>query len=187
MLQSFSFTRLLGFRRFPVLLINLLLIAVVIVALFVQLITPLILNIPVMAIILIALVVAIWHFRRARTKSRVPVFATLTLVIQSLLFGLSIFILVVVTIPHESAHDTPAIVLGLRKFLASKGLIDPPREPEKAGTAAAQPMTVNAPDLSKVQIKIEDDEKTPSAAKTESGTNAGELKKEDKKESLNTP
>lgn len=141
------------------LLVNLLLIAVVFVALFIQLITPLIINIPVMALCLIALVVAIWNFRRARQKSRIPISATFALVIQSLLFAVSVLILVAVTIPHESAHDTPAIVLGLRKFLASQGLIDMPREDMKpaAGADKAAPVTINAPDAAKVEIKIEDD------------------------------
>lgn len=148
------------------LLINLLLVAVVIVALFIQLITPLIINIPVMALCLIALVVAIWHFRRARQKSKIPISATFTLVLQSLLFAVSVFILVAVTIPHESAHDTPAIVLGLRKFLASQGLIDMPREPEKplASGEKATPATINAPDAAKVEIKIEDETTAKPAA-----------------------
>ena len=148
------------------LLINLLLVAVVIVALFIQLITPLIINIPVMALCLIALVIAIWHFRRARQKSRIPISATFTLVLQSLLFAVSVFILVAVTIPHESAHDTPAIVLGLRKFLASQGLIDMPREEAKttASGEKAPPVTVNAPDAAKVEIRIEDDTAAKPAA-----------------------
>lgn len=148
------------------LLVNLLLIAVVFVALFIQLITPLIINIPVMALCLIALVVAIWHFRRARQKSRIPISASFALVVQSLLFAVSVFILVAVTIPHESAHDTPAIVLGLRKFLASQGLIDMPREDIKpaAGADKSAPVTINAPDAAKIEIKIEDDTAAKPAA-----------------------
>ena len=158
------------------LLVNLLLIAVVLLALVFQLITPLILNIPAIALCLIALVVAIWHFKRSRMKARVPIFATFTLIVQSLLFVVSIFILVAVTIPHESATDTPEVVLGLRKFLASQGLIDPPRETVKttAGSTgaekAAAPVTVNAPDAAKVEIKIEDaaaKEAKPAAANSE--------------------
>ncbi len=148
------------------LLVNLLLLAVVVVALFVQLITPLIINIPVMALCLIALVIAIWLFRRARQKSKFPVSATFALVLQSLLFSLSVFILVAVTIPHESAQDTPAIVLGLRKFLASQGLTDMPRESEKpvVGGEKTPPATVNAPDVAKVEIRIEDNAAAGNAA-----------------------
>lgn len=145
-------------------LVHLLLVLVVLVALIAQLITPLVLNIPIMALCLIVLLFTVWSFRRARKHSKVPVVASFALLLQSCLFLVSIAVLVVVTIPHERPEDSPAVVQGIRRFLVAQGLIEKPKTiavPVTAPAAETKPAeTINAPDAAKIQIKIEgDDEK----------------------------
>ncbi|MBX3722104.1 MAG: hypothetical protein KF713_09720 [Turneriella sp.] len=143
-------------------LVHLLLILVVLVALVIQLITPLVLNIPVMAVCLLVLIFTLWSFRRARRNSKVPFVAALALLVQSILFIVSIAILVVVTIPNERPEDSPAVVQGIRKFLVAQGIIEKPKTvapPIVSPTAEKKAAeTVNAPDASKIQIKIDGDE-----------------------------
>lgn len=143
-------------------LVHLLLILVVLVALIFELVTPLILNIPAIAVCLAVLIFTIWSFRRARRNSKIPVVASFALAMQSILFLLSIAILAVVTIPNERAEDSPAVVQGIRKFLVAQGILDAPRivqPPLVPATAEKKiPETINAPDAAKIQIKIEGDE-----------------------------
>lgn len=152
-------TRPVAFLVFPVFLIHLLLILLVLTALILQLITPIVINIPLMAFCLSILVFTVWFFRRARRHHKIPVVASAALGVQSILFLLSIAIFAVVTIPHESAEDSPAVVQGIRNFLVSRGLIEssktapPPQLP--AASQEKPPETVNAPDAAKVDIKIE--------------------------------
>lgn len=154
-------TRAAPFASFPVILVHLLLVLVVLVALILQLITPLVLNIPLIAFCLAVLLFAVWHFRRVRRQGRVPIVASIGLGLQTILFIVSIAILVVVTIPHERPEDSPAVVQGIRKFLVAQGLIEKPRTiaPPMISTEEKKPAeTVNAPDAAKIQIKIEGDE-----------------------------
>ena len=143
-------------------LVHLLLVLLVLVALILELITPLVLNIPLIAFCLAVLLFAVWHFRRVRRQGRFPLVASIGLGLQTLLFILSIAILVVVTIPHERPEDSPAVVQGIRKFLVAQGIIGKPKTvapPIVSPTAETKiPETVNAPDATKIQIKIEGEE-----------------------------
>jgi hypothetical protein len=145
-----------------VILVHLLLILVVLVALVIELITPLVLNIPLIAVCLIVLLFTLWSFKRARRSSKFPIVASFALAVQGVLFILSIAILVVVTIPHERPEDSPAVVQGIRRFLVAQGLIDKPKvvaPPIVSGDPEKKPAeTVNAPDAGKIQIKIDGDE-----------------------------
>ncbi len=144
-------------------LFNLLLLALAAVSLVFQLLTPVILNIPALAVVVITFVIAVFYFRRRRQKTRLPVFAGLNLVVQALFLVLSIGILVVITIPNESPEDSPAVVQGIRNILVSQGLIAKPKTsaspavPQNATETVKEP--VNAPDASAVQITVEDAEK----------------------------
>lgn len=145
-------------------LVNLLLLALAVIALVFQLITPLVLNLPAAALILIGLIMAVRNFRRRREASRLPVFAALNLLLQSSFFILSIAIIAVITVPNESPEDSPAVVQGIRRFLVSQGWLDKPRVvtlPQPAAPAGETAAEVNAPDPAKVEIKIDDDEKKP--------------------------
>jgi hypothetical protein len=145
-----------------VILVHLLFILVVLVALILQLVTPLVLNIPLIALSLAVLLFTIWSFRRVRRQGKFPFAASLALGIQSILFIISIAILIVVTLPHEAPEDSPAVVQGIRRFLISQGLLDKPKTiapPIVSGTTEKKaPETLNAPDAAKIQIKIEGDE-----------------------------
>lgn len=143
-------------------LVNLLLLALAIIALVFQLITPLVLNLPAAALILIGLIMAVRNFRRRRESSRLPFFAGLNLLLQTCFFILSVAIITVITIPNESPEDSPAVVQGIRRFLASQGWLDQPRTvtlPQPAAPASESTADVNAPDPGKVEIKIDGDEK----------------------------
>jgi hypothetical protein len=152
-----------------VFLIHLLLIPLVIIALFLQLLTPVVMNIPLIAFCFIGLAMAIWAFRRSRREGGFPLFSSLNLLIQTALFLLSLTILIAVTIPSESDGDSPAVVQGFRQFLASQGLIDKPK-PMSPKVSIEPPRreeqkpveTVNAPDVSKIKITIDDE--TPKSA-----------------------
>lgn len=152
-------TRPAAFAFFPVFLVHLLLALLVLTALILQLVTPVVLNIPLIAFCLIVLLLTIWSFRRARRNKQFPIVAGAALGVQSILFLLSIAIFAVVTLPHESAEDSPAVVQGIRNFLVSRGLIESPKSappPQVIPTAQEKPPeTVNAPDAAKVDIKIE--------------------------------
>lgn len=142
-------------------LVHLLLVLLVLVALILELITPLLLNIPLIAFCLAVLLFAIWHFKRVRRQGRVPIVASLGLGLQVILFITSIAILAVVTIPHERPEDSPAVVQGIRRFLVAQGLLEKPRTvaPPIISAEEKKPAeTVNAPEASKIQIKIEGDE-----------------------------
>jgi hypothetical protein len=144
-------------------LLNLILIALAVLALVFQLVTPLILNIPAIAVILIAFLLAVVYFRRRRQKSRLPVFAGLNLVVQAVFLILSIAILFVITLPNESPEDSPAVVQGIRNILISRGWIAKPKlstPPIVSGTAAdAAKEQPTAADTSAVKITIEEVEK----------------------------
>lgn len=152
-------TRATHFAVFPVFLVHLLLALLALSALILQLITPVVLNIPLIAFCLTILLLTVWSFRRARRQKKFPIVATTALGVQSILFLLSIAILAVVTIPHESAEDSPAVVQGIRNFLISRGLIETPKTAPRPQVVPASeekpPETVNAPDAAKVDIKIE--------------------------------
>lgn len=153
-------TRAVHFAFFPVFLVHLLLALLVLTALILQLVTPVVLNIPLVAFCLIILLLTVWSFRRARRHKKFPIIATAALGVQGILFLLSVAILAVVTIPHESAEDSPAVVQGIRNFLVSRGLLEKPRTaapaPQIVPTSEEKPPeTVNAPDAAKVDIKIE--------------------------------
>lgn len=152
-------TRATHFAVFPVFLVHLLFVLLVITALILQLVTPVVLNIPLIAFCLGILLVTIWSFRRARRNKSFPIVASAALGMQAILFLTSIAIFAVVTIPHESAEDSPAIVQGIRNFLASRGLMETPKTAPKPQIVPASeekpPETVNAPDAAKVDIKIE--------------------------------
>lgn len=143
-------------------LVHLLLILVVLVVLIIELITPLVLNIPLIAICLIVLLFTLWLFKRARRNGKFPIVASFALVVQSVLFILSIAILVVVTIPNERPEDSPAVVQGIRRFLVAHGFIDKPKAvapPIVSGGSDKKPAeTINAPDAARIQIKIDGDE-----------------------------
>jgi hypothetical protein len=142
-----------------VLLVNILLVAVALIALVVQLFTPVIINIPAMAICLIALVAAIWHFRRRRRESKIPVFAALVLILQAGFFLLSVGIFAVITLPNEHPEDSSSVVHGIRQILIANGIIEKPRVlpklPEASAAPAAVSETVNAPDEGSVKISVE--------------------------------
>lgn len=132
-------------------LVHLLLLLCVLVALILQLIMPLVLNIPLIAFILAVLVFSIWHFRRRRSKGGFPIVASVAMVFQGVFFLLSIAVLFVVTIPHESAGDSPAVVQGLRRMIMGEAA--PVAE---QATAESKPTgTLNAPDEKKIQITVE--------------------------------
>ncbi len=143
-------------------LVHLLLVLVVLVALILELITPLLLNIPLIALCLAILLFTIWHFRRVRRQGKIPFVASIALGLQSILFIISIAILAVVTIPHERPEDSPAVVQGIRRFLVAQGLIEKPKTiaPPIVSVGGEKPPaeTVNAPDAAKIQIKIDGDE-----------------------------
>jgi hypothetical protein len=145
-----------------VILVHLLLVLVVLVALIIELITPLLLNIPMIALCLAILIFTIWHFRRVRRQGKIPFVAGIALVLQSILFIVSIAILAFVTIPHERPEDSPAVVQGIRRFLVAQGLIDKPKmiAPPIISNGGEKPKaeTINAPDAAKIQINIEGDE-----------------------------
>jgi len=140
-----------------VILFHLLLVLLVLTALLLQLVTPLLLNIPLIAFCLAILLFTIWIFRRARKHSRFPIVASFAVVAQSALFLVSIAILAVVTIPHERSEDSPAVVQGIRNFLIGQGLIEKPKatNPVALPSETKPAETVNAPDEAKVDIKIE--------------------------------
>lgn len=146
-------------------LLNLILIALAAVALVFQLVTPLILNIPAIAVVLIAFLLAVVYFRRRRQKSRLPVFAGLNLIVQAVFLILSIAILFVITIPNESPEDSPAVVQGIRNILISRGWLAKPRTLPLPSAARPQgeegSERVNAPESAAVQITVEDAEKSP--------------------------
>lgn len=147
-------------------LVNLLLVAVAAVSLVFQLFTPLILNIPAIALVVIAFTLAALYFRRRRQKVRLPVFAGLNLVVQTIFLLLSFAIFFAITLINESPEDSPAVVQGIREILVSRGWIAKPRAVPAPGVpvkAAAE--RVNAPDASAVQITVEEAEK-PGVAET---------------------
>lgn len=147
-------------------LVNILLLALAAISLVFQLITPVILNIPAIAVVLIAFALAVVHFRRRRVKSALPVFAGLNLVLQGAFLVLSFAIFFVITLPNESPEDSPAVVQGIRQVLISHGWIAKPKTitPPVVGQpqTEATPERVNAPDTSAVQITVEDAEKPAS-------------------------
>jgi len=150
-----------------VILVHLLFILLVIVALLIQLVTPVVLNIPVIAFCVLILLITYGFWRRARRAKKVPIVAGFALLIQSLLFALSVAILVVVTIPHESPEDSPAVVQGIRRMLVSYGLIEKPQNtapaPAKPNEEKKAPENFNAPDAGKVEIKIDEPTGAPAA------------------------
>jgi hypothetical protein len=147
-----------------VILIHLLLILSVLVALLLQLIMPLVLNIPLIAFILAVLVFSIWHFKRRRSKGKFPIVASVALMLQGMLFILSLAIFFVVTIPHESAGDSPAVVQGLRRMILGES-----QPVAESATSAAKPgETLNAPDEKKIQITIEGEEPAKTAEEKKS-------------------
>lgn len=140
------------------LLVNILLVAVALIALVIQLFTPVIINIPAMAVCLIALIAAIWHFRRRRREAKLPIFAGLVLVLQIGFFVLSIGIFTVITLPNEHPEDSSSVVNGIRQILIANGIIDKPKALPKPPEAAAAPVaaeTVNAPEEGAVKISVE--------------------------------
>lgn len=151
-------------------LVNLLLLALAAISLVFQLFTPVILNIPAIAVVLIAFALALLYFRRRRRNTRLPVFAGLNLAVQTVFLLLSIAILVVITIPNESPEDSPAVVQGIRNILVSQGWIAKPKNITLPATPKPQDEaangSVNAPDASAVQITVEDAEK-PAAKEAE--------------------
>jgi len=140
-----------------VLLVNILLLALALIALVVQLFTPVIINIPAMAVCLIALVAAVWHFRRRRRDSRLPVFAAVVLLLQVAIFALSIGIFSVITLPNEHPEDSSSVVHGIRQILIANGIIEKPKTLPKPPEATATPAveTVNAPEEGAVKISVE--------------------------------
>ena len=162
--NSFSrWTTLIVFSGFPVALVNLLLLALAAISLVFQLFTPIILNIPAIALVLVGFSVAVLYFRRRRQKARLPFFAGLNLLAQTVFLLLSFAILFVITIPNESPEDSPAVVQGLRNILVSRGWIAKPRTlplpPVAMPQAEESGERVNAPDAAAVQITVEDAEK----------------------------
>lgn len=139
------------------LLVNILLIALAFIALVIQLFTPVIINLPAMAVCLIALVAAVWHFKRRRRDSRLPVFAAVVLVLQVAIFALSIGIFAVITLPNEHPEDSSSVVHGIRQILIANGIIEKPKTLHKPPEANATPVveTVNAPEEGAVKISVE--------------------------------
>lgn len=136
-------------------LFQLLFLAIVPVVLVAQLVTPVVLNIPCIAIAFLALVIAIWGFRRARRNKKLPVLSFINLTLQAALFVISLGIMIFITLPHESAGDSSAVVQGVRKFLVAEGIIDKPGGFKPSAAPEKAPETLNAPDQAKVEIKIE--------------------------------
>lgn len=151
-------------------LVNLLLLALAALSLVFQLVTPVVLNIPAIAVILVSFSIAIFYFRRRRKKTRWPLFAALNLVMQAAFLMLSFAIFFVVTLPNESPEDSPAAVQGIRQLLVRHGWIAKPKAiappavtPPQAETS---PERVNAPEAAAVQITVEEAEK-PATKETE--------------------
>ncbi|HRP70140.1 MAG TPA: hypothetical protein PLY93_11460 [Turneriella sp.] len=147
-------------------LIHLLFLMLLLTALLVQLVTPLVLNIPMMALILLIFIITIGLFKRARKKKRFPIVASLSLLLQSILFCTSIAIFVGITIPYERPEDSPAVVKGIRRFLVAQGFLENTAIPSASGVEDANrgenpPATINAPEASKIEIKIEDEPAIP--------------------------
>lgn len=144
-------------------LIHLLLLALSAIALVFQLFTPIILNIPAMAVVLLTFALAALYFRRRRRKVNFPLFAGLNLLLQGFLLMLSFAIFFVITLPNESPEDSPAVVQGIRNILVSQGWIPKPKSiapPDvRPKQAEDSPERVNAPDASAVTITVEDAEK----------------------------
>ncbi|AFM13407.1 hypothetical protein [Turneriella parva] len=157
------------------LLVNILLVAVALIALVIQLFTPVIINIPAMAVCLIALIAAIWHFKRRRREAKLPIFAGLVLVLQAGFFMLSIGIFTVVTLPNENPEDSSSVVHGIRQILIANGIIEKPKvlpkppEPSAATIPAVSAETVNAPEEGAVKISVDGDNEAKPA---ESGEKA---------------
>ncbi len=152
------------------LLVNILLFAVALIALVIQLFTPVIINIPAMAVCLIALVVALWHFRRQKAAKKLPVSATLNLILQTLFFIMSLGIFAVITLPNERPEDSSSVVHGIRQILIANGFIDKPKKislPVAGESAPAVAETVNAPEQGAVQISVEGDSDPKPAAPEE--------------------
>lgn len=149
-------------------LVNLILLALAAISLVFQLFTPIILNIPAIAVVLVGFSVAVLYFRRRRQKARLPFFAGLNLLAQTVFLVLSFAILFVITIPNESPEDSPAVVQGLRNILVSQGWIAKrrtlPSVASPQGEAGSE--RVNAPEATAVQITVEDAEK-PAATEDE--------------------
>ncbi|GAB4435476.1 MAG: hypothetical protein OHK0011_18660 [Turneriella sp.] len=151
-------------------LVNLLLLALAAISLVFQLFTPVILNIPAMAVILLAFVLAVIYFRQRRKKTAFPVFAGLHLAVQTLFLLLSFAILFVITLPNEAPEDSPAVVQGIRNILVSQGWLPKPKTVNPPVSAMPRSgvanENVNAPEASAVQITVEDAEK-PAAKEAE--------------------
>ena len=151
-------------------LVHLLFLLISLTALIVQLVTPVVLNIPVMAVILLLFILTLVFFKRARKVRVFPVFASLALLVQSVFFITSIAIFIAITLPYERPEDSPAVVQGVRKMLKKQGFLEalpetssppPTTNGKDAGTGTTQ-VDVNAPDAGKIQIEVEDshDKKT---------------------------
>lgn len=148
--------------------------AVSMLALLVQLVTPIIINLAAMAIILLAFTVAVLYFNKKRAKVKLPILAGLNLILHILFVKISVLIFFTITLPHEASGDSPAVVQGIRNILASHGWIAPPKTiPAPAVTGPAiengTPETLNAPVPGSVQITIEGEESSqqPTAPKSE--------------------
>lgn len=152
------------------LLVNILLFAVAILALVIQLFTPVIINIPAMAVCLITFIVAIWHFRRQKAAKKVPLLAALNMLFQMCFFIVSLGIFAVITLPNEHPEDSSSVVHGIRQILIANGIIDKPKNLSKPVESVVSPPvseTINAPDQGAVQITVEGESETKVATPEE--------------------
>lgn len=148
------------------------------VAVIFQLVTPLLLNLPAMALVVLTLLIAWYYFKRRRKKVKVPLFSGLNLAIQFIIFLLSLAVFFVVTLPNENPEDSPAVINAVRRVLVRNGWVSQesvkvpaPNTNTNANTNAA-PIEINAPKADKIEFKIED------ASKEKGDTNPPVTKEE---------
>lgn len=153
--------------------VAILLLAVSLLALLVQLVTPIIVNLAAMAIVLLSFTVAIIYFNKRRAKVKLPIFAGLNLLLHIIMVKISVLIFFTITLPHEAPEDSPAVVQGIRNILANHGWIAQPKVgpafPNNAEGKSASAESVNPPTPGSVQITIEGDEHPKEPTETKAG------------------
>ncbi|MCS6971557.1 MAG: hypothetical protein NZL89_00895 [Leptospiraceae bacterium] len=123
-------------------------------ALIVQLVTPLVINLVMMAIVLLAFAVAWLYLRRQRKHSRFPLFASANLLLQLVFVVFSFVVFFMVTLPYEQSGDSLAVVEGLRKILVRQGLL-PEAQQQRTPQPTPKPEK-NSEKSPQVQFSIED-------------------------------
>jgi len=135
-----------------------------VVLLLLQLVTPIIINLPILSLQLIMTILVLLYLNRERKKKKLPLWGILSFAFQFILLGSAILIFALITVPNEKSGDSHEFVLGVRRFLASQGLMAMPPKNEALPKSAQRVDSINPP--TNVEIKIQDNENSPASGGT---------------------